>query len=40
MALRGKDLLSIHDLTLDEFQDIFMLAAELKKKQKQGVAHH
>lgn len=40
MALRGKDLLSIHDLTLDEFQDIFMLAAELKKKQKQGVSHH
>jgi ornithine carbamoyltransferase len=40
MALRGKDLLSIHDLTIDEVQDIFILAAKLKKQQKQGITHH
>lgn len=39
MALRGKDLLSIHDLTVEEVQDIFILATELKKKQKQGIPH-
>lgn len=40
MGLRGKDLLSIHDLTADEVQEIFSVAADLKQKQKQGVQHH
>jgi ornithine carbamoyltransferase len=39
MALRGKDLLSIHDLTALEVQDIFTLAADLKQKQKKGISH-
>ena len=37
--LKGKDLLSIHDLTKDEVQEILELAAELKTKQKAGVEH-
>ena len=37
--LKGKDLLSIHDLTVDEVQEILELAAELKAKQKAGVPH-
>ncbi len=39
MALRGKDLLSIHDLTAQDVADIFTLAADLKQKQKQGISH-
>jgi len=34
-----KDLLSIHDLTLDEVNAIFALAADLKARQKRGVPH-
>ena len=38
--LKGKDLLSIHDLSLDEFHAILDLAKELKAMQKAGVEHH
>jgi ornithine carbamoyltransferase len=38
--LKGKDMLSIHDLSVDEVQEILALAAELKAKQKAGVEHH
>ena len=38
--LKGKDLLSIHDLSVDEVGEILTLAAELKAKQKAGVEHH
>ena len=38
--LKGKDLLSIHDLSLDEFHEILALAKELKAMQKAGVEHH
>lgn len=37
--LKGKDMLSIHDLSVDEVQDILALAKELKAKQKAGVPH-
>ena len=37
--LKGKDLLSIHDLSVDEVYEILDLAAELKAKQKAGVPH-
>ena len=37
--LKGKDLLSIHDLTIDEMDEILTLAAELKAKQKAGISH-
>ena len=33
-------MLSIHDLSVDEVQEILALAAELKAKQKAGVEHH
>ena len=38
--LKGKDMLSIHDLSVDEVQEILALATELKAKQKAGVEHH
>ena len=38
--LKGKDLLSIHDLTSDEVMEILNLAHELKAKQKAGIEHH
>ena len=38
--LKGKDMLSIHDLSVDEVQEILALAAELKAKQKAGIEHH
>ena len=38
--LKGKDMLSIHDLSVDEVQEILALAAQLKDKQKAGVEHH
>ncbi|HCB93946.1 MAG TPA: ornithine carbamoyltransferase [Selenomonas sp.] len=38
--LKGKDMLSIHDLSVDEVYEILRLAAELKAKQKAGVEHH
>ena len=37
--LKGKDMLSIHDLSVDEVQEILALAKELKAKQKAGVPH-
>ena len=37
--LRGKDLLSIHNLSTDEVEEILDFAAELKTMQKAGVEH-
>ena len=37
--LKGKDMLSIHDLSVDEVQEILVLAKELKAKQKAGIPH-
>ena len=37
--LKGKDMLSIHDLSVDEVQELLALAKELKAKQKAGVPH-
>lgn len=37
--LKGKDMLSIHDLSVNEVQEILALAKELKAKQKAGVPH-
>lgn len=37
--LKGKDLLSIHDLSTDEVAEILDLAAQLKTMQKAGVEH-
>ena len=37
--LKGKDLLSIHDLSTDEVAEIIDFAAELKVWQKTGVEH-
>ena len=37
--LKGKDLLSIHDLSTDEVAEILDLAAQLKAMQKAGVEH-
>ena len=37
--LRGKDLLSIHDLSADEVAEIINFAAQLKVMQKTGVEH-
>ena len=38
--LKRKDMLSIHDLSVDEVQEILALAKELKAKQKAGIEHH
>ena len=38
--LKGKDMLSIHDLSVDEVNEILALAKELKAKQKAGIEHH
>lgn len=38
--LKGKDMLSIHDLSVDEVQEILALAKDLKAKQKAGIEHH
>jgi len=38
--LKGKDLLSIHDLSVDEVYEILDLAKVLKTKQKEGIEHH
>ncbi|MBF1704973.1 MAG: ornithine carbamoyltransferase, partial [Selenomonas sp.] len=37
--LKGKDLLSIHELSRDEVEEILSLAQELKEKQKTGIPH-
>ena len=34
-----KHLLSIHDITTEEVQNILTLTEELKRKQKEGIAH-
>lgn len=38
--LHNKDLLSIHDLTQDEVNEILDLAKKLKVEQKAGIEHH
>ena len=38
--LRNKDLLSLHDLTKGEIEEILSLAADLKAKQKSGIEHN
>lgn len=38
--LKRKDMLSIHDLSVDDVQEILALAKELKAKQKAGIEHH
>ncbi|MDR3592160.1 MAG: ornithine carbamoyltransferase [Negativicutes bacterium] len=40
MSLQGKDLLSIHDLSVAEVYQIFDLAKKLKAMQKRGEEHH
>jgi ornithine carbamoyltransferase len=37
--MKGKNFISVNDLTLDEINAIFDLAADLKKKLKDGVPH-
>ena len=37
--LKGKDLLSIHELSRDEVEEILSLAQEFKEKQKAGIPH-
>ncbi|MBU1027204.1 MAG: ornithine carbamoyltransferase [Candidatus Margulisbacteria bacterium] len=37
--LKNKDLISIHDLSLQEIEDIFALSADLKKKQQNQEKH-
>ena len=39
MFLSGRDLLSIHDLDVDEVEELLDFAAELKTMQKAGVSH-
>ena len=38
--MKGRDLLSIHDLTTEEVYKILDLAKDLKAKQKAGIEHH
>lgn len=38
--MKGKDLLSIHDLTAEEVYKILDVAKELKVRQKAGIVHH
>ncbi|GAE88666.1 ornithine carbamoyltransferase [Acetivibrio straminisolvens] len=33
-------LISLHDLTLEDFESIFKLAEKLKRQQKEGISHH
>ncbi len=39
MMKTGMDLISIHDLSADDVKEILTLAADLKARQKAGVAH-
>jgi ornithine carbamoyltransferase len=39
MSIKGKDLLSVHDLTTAEVYSILELSHKLKKQQKEGIAH-
>ncbi len=38
--LKGKDLLSLHEITTEDLYAILDLAADLKAKQKKGIEHH
>ena len=38
--LKGKDLLSLHEITTEDLYAILDLAADLKTKQKAGIEHH
>lgn len=38
--LKGKDLLSLHEITTEDLYAILDLAADLKEKQKAGIEHH
>lgn len=38
--LKGKDLLSLHEITTEDLYAILDLAADLKAKQKAGIEHH
>jgi ornithine carbamoyltransferase len=40
MSLHGKDLLSVHDLSAGQIQDIFTLTKQLKSEVQQGIQHH
>ncbi|MHC1746725.1 MAG: ornithine carbamoyltransferase [Negativicutes bacterium] len=40
MSLQGRDLLSIHDLSTQELNDIMALSQKLKQQLKQGQEHH
>lgn len=40
MSLQGRDLLSIHDLSTQEVNDIMALSKKLKQQLKQGQEHH
>ncbi|MDU4960292.1 MAG: ornithine carbamoyltransferase [Sporomusaceae bacterium] len=40
MSLHGKDLLSVHDLSLTDINAIFSLAKQLKAENRQGTVHH
>ena len=40
LGLKGKDLLSVHQLSTEEVWEIFNLAKELKLLQKKGQEHH
>ena len=39
ISLKGKSLISINDLSLDEINEIFRLSKELKEKLKKGISH-
>ena len=39
MMNKGMDLLSIHELSVDDVEEILTLAADLKAKQKAGISH-
>ena len=40
LGMRGRSLLSIHDLSVAEVEKIFEVAARLKEETKAGVEHH
>jgi len=39
IMLKGRDLLSIHDLSVEEIEEILALAQELKAKQRGGTGY-
>ncbi len=40
LGMRGKSLLSIHDLSGEEVWKIFEVASKLKEETKKGITHH